>query len=83
MKKLSGEEAARRLKEDPDGLFLDFVGVMELTKLSPHELLAELQAGRLKAVGHGPKPKTAQEMWDSATISCGEIMRWIMDRKLQ
>jgi hypothetical protein len=69
---LSPDEAVRRLQDDPDTLFWRIADFLTQFGYAWHEILPELQAGRLLAARSHGSTST-----DDALITAGAYMRWI------
>jgi hypothetical protein len=75
MKTLSSEDALRLLDNDPDNLWIPLKQLMREWKLTPGELLKELQSGRLIASAACKNPT-----FDEIVVSATHAIDWMAHR---
>jgi hypothetical protein len=76
-KRLAPAEAARRLTEDPNSVFWRLPDFLNQFGYGWHEILPELQSGRLLSAAAVVGRKPREVAVDDVVITAGAIMMWI------
>lgn len=74
---LAGDDAVAALARDPFKTYFLVDQLAEILELERSELVVELEAGRLAAVGH----KTDAGDWRDVTITGGDLIAWLTSAK--